>query len=179
MSVARSLPAPVSPEDRSIDALMRLARGTLRVLRREAAGSGLSMPQAMILSWLAREGPRPTTGWSDRIGTSASATSELVDGLEGMGLLERRGHPADRRQILIEITPEGRRLFGRIRSGQRDHLRRALEGLSASELERTIRTLEMLTERLGSDGPGDVPPSPVASPASPRRARPPSRSPDA
>lgn len=156
---------------------MLLARGTMRVLRREAAAAGLSMPQAMILSWLAREGPRPTTGWSERIGTSPSATSELVDGLEGAGAVRRRRNPTDRRQVMIELTADGHRLFEKVRAGQREHLRRALSGLPRAELELTLRTLERLTERLAveeyqSGGPAPSAPVPLIVRRSHAAARP-------
>ena len=54
---------------------------------------------------------------------SLSAMAELVDGLEGLGYLERRPDPSDGRAKLISLTEagwdairEGRRLIGQIES---------------------------------------------------------------
>ncbi len=142
-----------SSEDRLAASLMVLARSTMRILREQAVEAGLSMPQGHILTWLAREGPRPTLGWARRTGTSPSTVSELVDGLEVLGFVRRLPNPEDRRQVLVEITPAGRRLEQRMHAGQMAHLRSAISGLSATELNRTIGVLEGLTERLSAVQP--------------------------
>lgn len=51
---------------------------------------------------------------AEQIGRSPSATSRLVSGLERRGLVRRSEEVADRRQRVLEVTPEGRNLLQRI-----------------------------------------------------------------
>jgi DNA-binding MarR family transcriptional regulator len=52
------------------------------------------------------EGLQPSE-LSEHLGVSRNTVSALLKGLEEQGLIERRLHPIDRRQFLINITPAG------------------------------------------------------------------------
>jgi len=58
---------------------------------------------------------------------------------EGRGLVERRPDPGDRRKLLIEVTPGGRRIVSELMGIRHEWLTRAIE----RELTRAER--EMLT----------------------------------
>ncbi len=71
---------------------------------------GLSMPKLGILRLLvAAGGPVPLGALSLRAGCVKSNITQLVDRLEAEHLVRRVPDPEDRRSILAEITPEGRR----------------------------------------------------------------------
>ena len=57
---------------------------------------------------------------ADQVGLSRSATTRLIDRLEGEGLVQRRQCPADGRGALVGLTGEGEKVF---RRAGRVHLR--------------------------------------------------------
>ena len=69
---------------------------------------------------------------------SHSTTVRLINGLERGGMLERsRGR--DKRETLVSLTPEGKKVYETIRMAQARVLNRLLEVLSADE-QRTLET---------------------------------------
>jgi DNA-binding MarR family transcriptional regulator len=75
---------------------------------------GLTLPQLRVL-FQVRRTPAITTGDLARtMGISVSTTSGLVIKLEGLGLVERRREPGDRRREPLHITPAGADVAGEI-----------------------------------------------------------------
>jgi DNA-binding MarR family transcriptional regulator len=67
------------------------------------------------------------------------STHEMVLFLEGRGLVERRPDPRDRRELLIEVTPGGRRMVSELMGIRHEWL------TSATERDLTRAEREMLT----------------------------------
>lgn len=83
-----------------------------------------------------------------RIGITKQAVGELVDELEGQGLLERVADPRDRRAKLVRFTAEGRGalLAGlELLGGMEAELARAL---GPGRMRRLGETLERLVDHL-------------------------------
>lgn len=80
----------------------------LAAAEEEAAGSGvpLRMAHLHVFGNIKAEGTRLTdlAAWA---GMGRPAMAELVDELEGHGLLERRPDPGDGRAKLVTLTPTG------------------------------------------------------------------------
>ena len=55
---------------------------------------------------------------SDRLRIAARSTTEVVDGLQDRGLVERRPDPQDRRATLVALTDEGTRVGQAIRASR-------------------------------------------------------------
>jgi DNA-binding MarR family transcriptional regulator len=88
----------------------------LRRAREEANEADLSLPQLLILGALRhtdRVSVTQLTGWT---GGSVSAISGLLDGLVEAKLLLREHGVEDRRQVLVSLSAEGRRLIDRVSS---------------------------------------------------------------
>lgn len=79
----------------------------------ELAAVGLSLAKVGLLRHLAesRE-PLPLTALSERCGCVKSNITQLVDRLEGDGLVQRIPDPTDRRCILAGLTDLGRARVG-------------------------------------------------------------------
>jgi DNA-binding MarR family transcriptional regulator len=74
-------------------------------------------------------------------GLSTGAVTTVLDRLERAGLARRVTDPADRRRVLVEITPEARRLI--------DEIYAPLAGAGAEELERySVAELGLLRDFL-------------------------------
>ena len=68
---------------------------------------GLNPTDLRCLDWLV-DGPKSAGELSVGTGLSSAATTTLIDRLEGKGFVQRVGDPADRRRVLVEMTPQGR-----------------------------------------------------------------------
>ncbi|WP_419817590.1 MarR family winged helix-turn-helix transcriptional regulator [Glaciibacter flavus] len=69
---------------------------------------GLGPADLRCLDWLT-EGPLTAGQLSVATGLRPAATTALVDRLVARGLIERTSSPTDRRQVLVQLTDEGRR----------------------------------------------------------------------
>jgi DNA-binding MarR family transcriptional regulator len=66
--------------------------------------------EALMLLYYSRRGSLPLGKMGDRLQVHRASVTNVVDRLEGQGLVHRIQHEHDRRAILAEITPEGRRV---------------------------------------------------------------------
>jgi DNA-binding MarR family transcriptional regulator len=100
-SGARGLPpAPLAVELRI--AVMR----TSRRLRTEASGDAISPGQYSVLAAV-QQTPMTLRQLADREHMQAPSMTRIVNALETAGLVARKDHPTDGRQILVEITAAG------------------------------------------------------------------------
>jgi len=121
-----------------------------------ARAHGLKYGEFLVLAALRRSVPEcalnPTELFRSLLITSGAVTKR-VDRLVGMGLVERRADPEDRRGVLVYLTASGRRLcdemiatsfaqdsvYGRVKLNEQDRedlanlLRRALLAFEQSE----------------------------------------------
>ena len=67
---------------------------------------GLNPVDLRCLDWLT-EGPMSATRVAEATGLSAAATTSMIDRLERKGLVRRRKHETDRRQVIVEMTEDG------------------------------------------------------------------------
>ncbi|MDX6237122.1 MAG: hypothetical protein QOG10_1937 [Kribbellaceae bacterium] len=111
----------------------------LRQLRRETlAPWDVAPSHSRALGVLTRHGAMRLSELSDRLRIAARSTTEVVDGLQDRGLVERRPDPQDRRATLVALTDEGTRVGQAIRS-HRDAEAEAYFSV-LSEAERTHLT---------------------------------------
>ena len=68
----------------------------------------------------------------------------LVDGLQADGLARRVGAPGDRRAVVVEATPRGRRLLQRGRRRRVGLLGDALADLAAADLDVLARSADLM-----------------------------------
>jgi len=69
----------------------------------------VSVPQLRALMILATHGPLHLTALAEHMGVHPSNATRACDRLVAAGLLDRRDNPADRRHLLLELTPAGQR----------------------------------------------------------------------
>jgi DNA-binding MarR family transcriptional regulator len=97
----------------AITAAMRRLRARLRQESPPALAE-LTMPQALVLARIVEEGPISNAGLAAGEYMRPQSTHEVVLFLEGRRLVERRPDPTDRRKLLIEVTPDGRRIVSEL-----------------------------------------------------------------
>jgi DNA-binding MarR family transcriptional regulator len=86
---------------------------------------------------------------ASELGITTGGTSKLVDRIEASGYCRRLPNPDDRRSSLLELTPDGRRLFVEAGKAFDDELQRRL---GAAVPERTLRQFAATLGRLRAAG---------------------------
>ena len=79
------------------------------------------------------------------LGITTGGTSKLVDRIEASGYCRRLPNPDDRRSSLLELTPEGKRLFAKAGVAFDEELQR---WLGTAVPERTLRQFASTLARL-------------------------------
>ena len=74
---------------------------------RGLAPLGLSVQLCGVLNLLA-EGPISQQELGEQLNIDRTTVVELIDDLEGQGIVVRRRNPADRRSYALHLTPKGR-----------------------------------------------------------------------
>jgi DNA-binding MarR family transcriptional regulator len=97
----------------------------------------VTMSQAKLLYLVTCQPGIVMSALAAQLGVGLSTVSGLVDRLVEHGYLERREDPADRRQQLVTVTPEGASVVEGMREMNDHHLLTLLEGMSVPDL-RTV-----------------------------------------
>lgn len=135
--------------------LLARANRLTRLLMRSGAHE-LSRTEAGVLSTLV-DGPRRITELAATEALAQPTVTQLVDKLQGRGLVARGRAADDRRVVLVEISDLGRERLEEVRAVIRASMREALADLPAAELTELVHaaeTLGGLIEKLqpGRDG---------------------------
>lgn len=180
---------PVDPDVSELDLIHHLARRLRRGSAVETAPWGLSPHQARALGVIARaaarrrgapatdaDGTAPPAFAGLRLGALAQwlqiaprSATEVVDGLEELGLVSRAPDPDDRRAVLVGLTDRGREVAREIRSARRAAAEQLLETLSAGDRAQLRASLLSLIEATEPDQPEGDPGSTTARPPRPGR----------
>jgi DNA-binding MarR family transcriptional regulator len=106
---------------------------------------GLTMSQAKVL-YLVQAGPNlRMSELAGRLAVSLSTMSGVVDRLVDLGMLTRHDDPANRRQVVIRITPSGIEHIERLRELNAGQLRLLLARVADSDLALIERALAILS----------------------------------
>jgi DNA-binding MarR family transcriptional regulator len=107
--------------------------------------------EALMLLHFSSRGSLPLGKIGERLQVHRTSVTNTIDGLERLGFVRRVPHESDRRAVLAEILPEGRR----VAEAATELLNEADFGtlpLSKDDLTNLFNTLRVLRE-----GAGDIP----------------------
>jgi DNA-binding MarR family transcriptional regulator len=129
------------------DLVMALARRVRRELAESLAAWDVTPSQARALRVLSSraEGMRPSV-LADELRIAPRSATDVVDGLEDRGWVDRTGDPTDRRATVLTLTTDGRDLVDRIEGVRRQASERVLDVLTPGQ-RRTLH--EILTVVVG------------------------------
>ena len=130
-------------------AIFKAGMGKKRPLKSEAMH--LTLAQMRCLWVLGREEPCTMRDLSRHMGVRPSTACELVDALVKSKMVSRESDPNDRRAVILNLAPKGRRLQDKHRASRREQLRGVIENLSADERRAIVGALETLSAVLHSD----------------------------
>jgi DNA-binding MarR family transcriptional regulator len=104
--------------------------------------------EALMLLYLSRRGALPLGKIGERLQVHRTSVTNTIDGLDRLGLVRRVPHEHDRRAVLAEILPEGRRVAEAATAAlNADGF--GTQPLSESQLEGLSRTLRRLRAGAG------------------------------
>jgi DNA-binding MarR family transcriptional regulator len=104
----------------------------------------ITMPQAKLLYLLGAVGELHMSELVTHLGVSLSTISGLVDKVVDHGLAYRRDDPADRRQVVVGLTPAGTAFIDRFRELNARQMRELVSVLDDEELDLVRRALAAL-----------------------------------
>jgi DNA-binding MarR family transcriptional regulator len=125
-----------------------------------AAAFGISQPAATALAVIdGARAPLTPSQVSDRVLIASATMTATLDLLERRGWIRRVPNPADRRSVLIEITPEGRATTDQLLPGIRTVERSILSALTPGERAHLLDLLAKILARTADVAAG--PPEPL------------------
>lgn len=129
--------------------LHRFLAGFFSIPARQPASGPLTFAQMRVLWTLAGNGHTATPGEIARsLGISSSTATGLVERLADGGYIRRTHSTRDRRQVLLQIRPKGRRMMAGFRRLRQSRLRRLLSTLRRDDVRKLSGALAVLNDVL-------------------------------
>jgi DNA-binding MarR family transcriptional regulator len=119
--------------DASVTELAHAVGLLVRRVRATATAEGLSMTESIVIARLAQEGPTTTAELARLEGMRPQSMRTTVSALEKMGIVERKAHPTDGRQVFIALTRHGAELRKTAKDTKRTWLAQAVAQLPAAD----------------------------------------------
>jgi MarR family transcriptional regulator, 2-MHQ and catechol-resistance regulon repressor len=115
--------------------LMRASHSVVNRVEPLVGEQGLTLTQLGVLEGILHKGPMTHRELGRKVLTSAGNMTDVVDKLEARGLVRRVRAVADRRQVRVELTDEGRAMIEGLFPRHAQDIARAMAGLDPDELE--------------------------------------------
>jgi DNA-binding MarR family transcriptional regulator len=124
--------------------VMRLSR---RMRQERSGGSGLTATQLAAMATLGRHGPITAGELAAHEKVSPPSMTRILGHLSDLGMVERRTHPTDGRQVLVELSQTGAGLLAADRRRRDEWLAERLRELAPAEREQ-LREVVAILDRL-------------------------------
>jgi DNA-binding MarR family transcriptional regulator len=144
------------PTPEQVDAVMLAARVFVAVAAQSVASveDRVTLPQLRVLVMIASRGPQNLASVAQALGVHPSNATRRCDKLVEAGLIDRSDDPADRRNLILQLTPSGRELVQQMT----EHRRAAIEDV-LGKMPVTLRGDLVPTLLAFAQAAGEVPPS--------------------
>jgi DNA-binding MarR family transcriptional regulator len=116
----------------------------VRRVRAAAASHELSLTEAAVMSRLARDGPATTADLARAESMKPQSMGATIAALEEMGLVERKPHPTDGRQVNIELTAKGAAVRKNAKDAKRTWLAQAIAQLDEQDRETLFKAGDII-----------------------------------
>lgn len=116
----------------------------VRRARAASAAQGLSLTEALVMARLAKDGPATTADLARAEGMKPQSMGTTIAALEERGLVERKPHPTDGRQVNIELTDKGIAVRKSAKDAKRTWLAQAIAQLDEPERDTLFKAGEII-----------------------------------
>jgi DNA-binding MarR family transcriptional regulator len=107
----------------------------VRRVRAAAVSHELSLSESSVMGRLDRDGPSTTAELARAEGVKPQSMGATIVALEERGMVERKPHPTDGRQVNIQLTTEGAAVRKNVGDAKRTWLAQAIAQLDEKERE--------------------------------------------
>jgi DNA-binding MarR family transcriptional regulator len=126
----------------------RRTSGVLHKLTRTASGEEFGLADAYLLHFIGAEGSRTPGDIASFTGLTSGSVTSLIDRLERGGYVARERSTADRRVVMIGLTPKARESLGAVMA----HAHERVEHMFAAWTTEEIAAFAAFLARFGEDG---------------------------
>lgn len=110
----------------------------------------VTLPQYRTLVLLAAQRPSRLADLARAMGVGPPTATRMCDRLVRKGFMSRERDETDRREIILDLTEEGRRLVDAVTAQRRMVVEGVLRSIPVPERAGLVRALELLTAVLNS-----------------------------
>jgi DNA-binding MarR family transcriptional regulator len=121
-----------------------------RVLNGELRAFGLDYPRWRVMAVLNQHPGCSMQQLSEHSGVDRTSLAHTVALMARQRLLTRRARKADRRSIILNLTPRGRNLLDRILPAVLAHSHQALSGFTAAEMRMLFKLLRRMADNIAA-----------------------------
>jgi DNA-binding MarR family transcriptional regulator len=136
--------SPSNSLETAVTELLGATRLLLRRLRAEANAGELTWSEASILARLDNDGAMTTAEIARREAVKPQSIGAALAVLEEQGLVKRRAHPTDGRQVLFTLTGEGAATRRKNRLLKRQWISAAIAKLDPAEQQILIAAAALI-----------------------------------
>jgi DNA-binding MarR family transcriptional regulator len=111
--------------------------------------SKVTLTQLRTLVVLDTHGAINLNGLAERLEVNASTAMRMIDRLLVAGLVTRRDNPENRREVILSLTPAGRRIVRRVTTRRRQEIKRIVEQMPAAHRASLVRALRAFSDAAG------------------------------
>ena len=132
------------------DAVVDFAQAVGLLVRRFRAAAGsdeLSWTESLVIARLSKHGPATTADLARAEGMKPQSMGTTVAVLEKIGIVERKPHPVDGRQVNIVLTAKGAALRKSVKDARMAWLSQAIAELNEEE-QQTLFAAGQIINRL-------------------------------
>jgi DNA-binding MarR family transcriptional regulator len=123
----------------------------VRRVRAATASHELSLTESMVLGRLEREGSATTADLARAEGVKPQSMGTIIAVLEERGMVDRKPHPTDGRQVNIELTAKGAAVRKITGDAKRMWLAQAIAQLDDEEQKTLFAAGRIIKRLVGND----------------------------
>jgi DNA-binding MarR family transcriptional regulator len=135
---------PQKPDEIAVLDFIQAIGLLVRRVRAAAASHELSLTESAVLGRLAKDGPATTADLARAEGMKPQSMGTTVAALEEMGLVERKPHPTDGRQMHIKLTTKGAAVRKSAKDAKHTWLAQAIAQFDEQERETLFAAGEII-----------------------------------
>lgn len=142
--------------DAVTDAMLTASRLLVAISARSiaAAGEPMTLPQFRLLVVLANSGPTKLATLAEQLGVNPSTATRMVDRLIAAKMVTREANPLSRREIVLEVSEDGRAVVERVTARRREEIAEIVGRMPAEERAGLVEALWSFT-RAGGEPPAE------------------------
>jgi DNA-binding MarR family transcriptional regulator len=115
-----------------------------------------TLAQKRVMSYVAMRGKATVSQIAEALDMSRPGASEMIDRMVEIGYVMRESNPADRRQVLISLTPDAATIVNALTAKRRELLVESLADLDNDDLRGFLKGVHGIARVLAPDYSPDV-----------------------